>query len=478
MIVTEDTSSFLSTSKRFLSGKKRNGIFYTPNQAAELLVSWGIRSVNDTVLEPSFGGCGFLEAAVNRLKHLGSLQPEAQLFGCDVDPVAFGFLNNLFQNDYNYHHFKKQDFLTILPTDFQADSIDVIIGNPPYVSWHNMLSDQRNSASVVTTPAGVALNRKGSLWTFFVAHSLRFLNYGGRMAWILPGSFMYADYAKPLRDTISTQFSRTIAILLEKRIFLDAGTEESSVVLLCEGYQKSTGQPMHFTSAKGLPELQDILLRWGEDEVIGIEWNQGASRLLAPSTVIELYDRVLRTPSSTSLSYLIKTRIGLVTGDNHFFVLSPSKVKEIGLPRKAIMTIVARQEHFRGLKVSKDDLNDLEKKGKRCMLLNTEPFLKERHPKALAEYLKSYKSDEINENRTFAKRPIWHRIHLEDMPDAFFSCMNWYGPTLALNSAQTTCTNSVYRVNFENNLFTTPNARQLIAISLQSGAATFDWTLS
>ena len=35
------------------------GIFYTPGPLAETLVDWAITDRNQTVLEPSFGGCGF-----------------------------------------------------------------------------------------------------------------------------------------------------------------------------------------------------------------------------------------------------------------------------------------------------------------------------------------------------------------------------------------------------------------------------------
>ena len=44
------------------------GRYYTPEQATRILCLWAIRRSEEKVLEPSFGACGFLEAASNRLK--------------------------------------------------------------------------------------------------------------------------------------------------------------------------------------------------------------------------------------------------------------------------------------------------------------------------------------------------------------------------------------------------------------------------
>ena len=41
------------------------------------------------LLEPSFGACGFLEAAADRLREAGAASPLDQLYGCDIDEEAF-----------------------------------------------------------------------------------------------------------------------------------------------------------------------------------------------------------------------------------------------------------------------------------------------------------------------------------------------------------------------------------------------------
>lgn len=56
--------------------------------------------------------------------------------------------------------------------------------------------------------------------------------------------------------------------------------------------------------------------------------------------------------------------------------------------------------------------------------------------------------------------------------------MNWHGPVLVLNPADTTCTNTVYRVQFENDLFAAPEIRKHVAVILQSTFSQFSAELS
>jgi len=48
---------------RQISEKKQYGIFYTPKRVTDILCKWAIRSKTDKVLEPSFGGCKFIESS-------------------------------------------------------------------------------------------------------------------------------------------------------------------------------------------------------------------------------------------------------------------------------------------------------------------------------------------------------------------------------------------------------------------------------
>lgn len=466
-ILPSSEANSIPPSKRTITTKKRHGVFYTPDPASRLLAKWAIRSANDLVLEPSFGGCGFLQAAKDRLTALTVTTPEQQLYGCDIDPHAFEVLTSLLEGVPDPEHFREQDFLTMTSASLPLEGVETVIGNPPYVSWHNMLPAQRRAAKAID-PRGV-LSGNASLWSYFVLHSLSFLRIGGRMAWILPGSFLYADYSPALRRILEQKFARSIAILLEQRLFRSEGTEESSVILLCEGFRSEIRENLHLTSVQSLVDLATVIDGWSLGQQTGALWEQQASRILAPQQALELYAKLELHPQKKRLGDLAKIKIGSVTGDNKFFVLNQAKVQQLGLPSEVLQPIVARFVHCKGLRVTSTDLTDIAAQGQRCLLLTTSQ--ENAQNKAVHSYLQTYNKEHIPLNRTFSKRRLWYQIEDKLVPDAFFSCVRSQGPVLIINEAQTTCTNTIYRVWFQQDL---PVAVHLqVAVSLQSTFSLF-----
>src|SRR4051794_17492735 len=64
--------------------RKVLGAFYTPRVVAEFLSDWAIRKRDDRVLDPSFGGGVFLDAAARRIRGLGG-EPSDSIWGIELD---------------------------------------------------------------------------------------------------------------------------------------------------------------------------------------------------------------------------------------------------------------------------------------------------------------------------------------------------------------------------------------------------------
>jgi hypothetical protein len=62
---------------------KALGAYYTDEEIANFLVTWAIRSQQDVVLDPSFGGGVFLRAAASRIRILGGT-PSKQVAGVEL----------------------------------------------------------------------------------------------------------------------------------------------------------------------------------------------------------------------------------------------------------------------------------------------------------------------------------------------------------------------------------------------------------
>ncbi|MES2106300.1 MAG: N-6 DNA methylase [Pseudomonadota bacterium] len=60
-----------------IAKRQEFGAYYTPLHVAEILAKWAIRDENESVLEPCFGGCDFLEAIRARFAACGQTDFES-----------------------------------------------------------------------------------------------------------------------------------------------------------------------------------------------------------------------------------------------------------------------------------------------------------------------------------------------------------------------------------------------------------------
>jgi type I restriction-modification system DNA methylase subunit len=217
--------------------KKTWGIFYTPIEVSRCLADWAITNRDDVVLEPSFGGCGFLNEAARALRKKGSHRPWQQLCGCDKDLAAFVHLPPVYARKARRRRFLHHNFLETKPADYCHQEFSVVIGNPPYVSRHNMRKYQLSSAAKINLASGGLTSGRASLWVYFIIHSLQFLKIGGRMAWVLPRSLSQSNYGREMVRLLCERFESVTVISVTNRLFLNSGAEELIDVLLCAKHQ-------------------------------------------------------------------------------------------------------------------------------------------------------------------------------------------------------------------------------------------------
>ena len=71
-----------------ISPRRLFGVYYTPDNLASLLVRWALAGGRGPVLDPSYGGCAFLEAAVRILSEMDVSTAGKRVYGVDIDPGA------------------------------------------------------------------------------------------------------------------------------------------------------------------------------------------------------------------------------------------------------------------------------------------------------------------------------------------------------------------------------------------------------
>lgn len=426
--------------------KKRLGIYYTPARLAQTLVEWAIRRADDTILEPSFGGCNFLVASHDRLLSLGCDDPLQQICGTDIDKHALDSLGRAFGMLDVKNRFLLSDFLSTTPSEFCIQQFDVVVGNPPYVSHHAIPPGQKGRAWTLADGWGWELQRTASLWAYFVLHSLSFCKEGGRLAFVLPQSFLLANYSVVVRQALEASFEIVEIRDLRNRMFQDQGTNERSVLLLASGFRGAARIPAG-TAPRARRVVSERPLRTHYMTLDG-----GAAVAFRAAAA-----------SSVLLGECVDLRIGTVTGANLVFVVDGETVEASALPDEALLPALAKIPAVHGLAYTDDDHVRAVKEGKRCYLIRPDSKSLNRQPLSIRRYFSSIPAETVEANSTFKKRPFWFAIDDIREPDAFLSYMHHEAPTLIVNTLRAVCTNNIHRVWWKDHV--TQRHKKLISIS-------------
>lgn len=425
------------------------GRFDTPRPLAQALTDWAVRDSSETVLEPSCGGGVIVKSVIARLSELGSRTPERQIWGCDIDPRALAETRrNIAPNRPNL---VLGDFLGLPANSFGGTKFNVIIGNPPYVRLHAMDAATRISARNALPFPGL-LDAKASLWAYFPIQSFQFLAKGGRMGWILPETILHSEYGKQILRWASQHFQRCIAVSLRERCFLADGAKERVVVLLLTGAGVRADREIEmieFASANecilsmpGLAHTQSPNLP---------QLNGHAVPHLVSDFAAVTAQAMEASGDLKRFGEFADVKIGVVTGDNDFFLLTEEERSSAGLNARHFQRVVSKFADLGGgfTLTEKEAQQSLVSESARSWMLCPSPTSVDTR---LNEYLESYSHTAIAQNRTMAKRTNWQVPQLGAVPDAFFQYMGKDGPRIVLNEAGLYCTNTIHRIFFTKRL--------------------------
>lgn len=433
------------------------GIYYTPRSAAAMLARWAIRQPSDIILEPSFGGCTILEAALDRLRDLGCTTPAKQMQGFDVDPAAFSFLQQLLGRNPD-GQFALQDFLAVEPGRF---AVEAIIANPPFVSYHRMDAQQRYAVQSWRSRYAPPFSMSASLWAYFLIHSLAFLKVNGRIAFVLPSAAATSDYARPLMELLCRRFARVSTYRISERLFIQAGAEERTVMLLADGYRPSGSVASErldysITNLAAL-DRQIAVDRCPEDSsCASVASNE---RNLPVTSII---DGKIARGDLCSLKAVTAVQIGEVVGDVDYFVKARDEWEALQIPERHLRPIVTRTKQLNGLQVKKKDVTNLYGA---IPLLLAPP--KSRIPQSISRYLRKYPTSRRNQNTTFSKRDPWYGVSYDPTASAFIGSLSHESPRIVQNVSGISCANGLYKLKVQAGLPTR------IHLSLASLTTTF-----
>jgi len=187
------------------------GIYYTPPSIARTLVEETLNALGELprrlkVFDPACGSGVFLKEVLRQLS-LRNYSGSVELEGWDISPAAIDMakfilfyekdkLSDRFLLEININH---QDSLD--ETKQWSNQADVILMNPPFLSWNNMHKSQRD---LVKKSLGSLMQKTPDLASVFLYKALQSLTSRGVIGCILPASILGAEsYTKIRQEFIS-----------------------------------------------------------------------------------------------------------------------------------------------------------------------------------------------------------------------------------------------------------------------------------
>jgi adenine-specific DNA methylase len=415
--------------------RKVRGAFFTPAEITRFVSEWAIRTPGDRVLEPSAGDAAFLVAAVARLRKLANDADTCPtVAGVEIHAHSARVARQRVRDVGGKAHISHSDFFALEPEPIY----DTVIGNPPYIRYQDFSGEARTRSRAAALRGGVSLTGLASSWAAFTVHSAMFLKPGGRLGLVLPAELLSVNYAAPVRRFLFDRFREVQLVRFEQQVFPEA--EADVVLLLAEGYLEGPAQHATIRQSKNAATLATLGtgLTWTPRDPAA-KWT---SSLIAPEAVEPVHE-LLQRGLFTSLETWGDTTLGIVTGNNKYFTLSPQRVKELGLRRNELLRLSPPgSSHLRGLSLTHSMLAKLGRQGQATYL-----FYPSDPPSAeAAAYIADGHRTGVDTAYKCRIRKIWYQVPLVPAADLFLTCMNADTPRLTANDAGARHLNSVHGV--------------------------------
>ncbi|HRF44389.1 MAG TPA: N-6 DNA methylase [Candidatus Competibacteraceae bacterium] len=348
--------------------RKEFGQFFTPNNIADLMISWIIKDHPKSILDPAFGLGRFFDSLlkINKLRIYNTLYK-----AYEIDPSIISYL------DYDSSSSPIIEIADYLEADLK--SYDAIVCNPPYMRFQNFLK-RHYILPEIEKKVGIKLDGYANIASIFLIKSLTELNIGGRLAYIMPFEFFNAGYGKEIKRFLieNSLLKQMIVFSNEKDIFSEVIT--TVCILLCR--KDGVANPIKFTRIDHIDQLKNI--RSFEDF---FQYELAPCQLPPDKKwspiIAGLYEQVTIPSELSKISEYGKFVRGIATGANEFFALNREKIKNLGFGSNNYCRCITKSPQIRKSIFTENDFNELKKSGAPVYCLN----IKEHNNKKIIDYL-------------------------------------------------------------------------------------------
>lgn len=381
------------------------GAFYTPLTIADFLVEKTLSHFKEdksiTVLEPSCGNGAFLKSIIKR-------ETSCDLTAVEIDSREVEHLKasseyqscNIVKNDYLKFHFECKM------------SFDVIIGNPPYISYTKLTSEQIKLGNAIIYESNLGSRSITNIWESFLVSGVSKLSSNGVLCFILPLEILQVRYAERLRTFLLNRFQHIEIIHFNKPIYNDI--LQDVIGILCykkhslSGIRESVYDADTRTSV--YYEKNGNSLKVGHDK-----WTLSILTKEELSCIEMIGDR------SRPIENFATTKPGIVTGNNDFFILSESEVTRLAAYDyvKPIINRSSYIDEFPSVVMRTHD--KLRGRNRPCFLLDLNGISSDQMNKPLQQYIALGESREYQMGYKARHRSVWYAVpSITTAPAVFF----------------------------------------------------------
>jgi adenine-specific DNA-methyltransferase len=417
---------------------KLRGGFYTPEPIATFLSDWAVTKETTSVLEPSCGDGAFIEAVCRRAHGLGRVG-DFTFLAAEADPAEATIARSKLSASLMPGRVLASDFFAGVASEIGLQRYDAILGNPPFIRFQYFPEAHRERAFALMRELGFTPSRLTNAWVPFVAIGASLLSEHGRLAMVVPAELLQVSYAAPLRSFLASRFERLTIIAFRSRVFPDV--EQEVVLLLAEaGHRPGAIQVIEL---EGVDELRDrsVLARASSRLPLNHSTDKWTQYFLSEREFALI--RSIRESSIPRFGDLASVDVGVVTGNNDFFVLEAISEWRQDLD-SFLSRIVHRSSQLCGLELTDQDWARIDgtEEGRLLLTVSNEVVPDGR----LAEYIALGERRGVNLGYKCRIRRRWHVVPSVHRPDAFLLRQIHLAPRLSLNGADATSTDTVHRV--------------------------------
>jgi adenine-specific DNA-methyltransferase len=427
---------------------KQTGSYYTPSILSDFLIkhifSKYIHGTEVKILEPSCGDGQFMASLFAREVMQRFNSAEITLIDTNKNELKKA------QEVAGSHNFpgvkldcRHQDYL-----DFKEEGFSFVVGNPPYISKKLLSNEQIAQCEKICKDAIPTFGEVKNIWPAFLIQAINCLTENGVLCFVLPSEMLQVNYTREIRKYILNKFQRIEIFAFNELIF--ENIEQDVIVLI--GIKEVNDQIERGVSFFQVDKLEDLKIPGYIEKHTNVhrrKLDKWTNYVLEDAELNFVEEISARLAVNTVKHFTKRVEVGIVTGNNNYFILDEAKIREWRL-RPYAKPIVQRGTQIpNSLMFNKSHYKVLLNKNKKVNLICFPAKSKKRFSKSAQKYIAQGEKDKVNKSYKTKQRHEWYTVPSIWVSDGMFVKRCHLFPRVISNPAKMLVTDAMYRIQMK-----------------------------